>query len=52
MMSSAPTLMINPSISVAPTRDHQPASWYWPVATTDCAACDGAPNAPGGAGLV
>ncbi len=48
-MISAPTPMISPSISVAPTRDHQLASWYWPA--TGGAACAGAANAPGGGGL-
>jgi hypothetical protein len=50
-MTSAPTPMIRLSISAAPTRDHQPASWYWPEATGGV-ACAGPPSAPGGGGLV
>ena len=42
---------MRPSISAAPTRDHQPASAYWPEDGTAGLDAHDPPTAPGGGGL-
>ena len=43
-----PMPTITPSISAAPTRDHQPASTWAPLSAPGAAAGTGGPPAPGG----
>src|SRR5829696_5904501 len=51
MIAIQPTSRMRPSISCAPTRDHQPASAYRPEDGTTAEDAQEPPDAPGGGGL-